>query len=362
MRIGIDIKAFKNGTTGIARYLRSIMDWLQKFDHSNDYFLFECTPSAYQTTNSRWKKVLIPWSLPGILWQQFILPRHCIKHAIDVLWSPEQICPIGCPRSIRLVTTIHDLASQHFPEASRWSVKIIHTSLTKAVLRRSDRIIAISDFTRRDILHFYPDCPIDEKITVIPMGHPGWALPDAYSPSNREEYFFFAGNNEPRKNLIALLKAMDLLDRSGFPVSLKIAGPAGWKNREVHDFIASSPVKGRVTFLGYIDEDELRHHYLTCKALVYPSLYEGFGLPVLEALSQDCLVLTSRGTVMEEIARESALYFDPYQPESIANTIKKVIDPLFDRKKYVGNKEAILADYSWKKNAQCHLSVLTTLA
>ena len=116
MRIAIDIKHFKHGYSGIARYLRSIMDRLQEIDHENDYLLFESKPSDYIVYNNHWKKYLIPWNSFGIIWQQIILPFHLRKHKVDVLWAPEQTRPILFMNGINTVTTIHDLVFIHYPE------------------------------------------------------------------------------------------------------------------------------------------------------------------------------------------------------------------------------------------------------
>jgi glycosyltransferase involved in cell wall biosynthesis len=359
MRIAVDIKAFKNGATGIARYLRSILDELQKIDTVNEYLLFSCAPSDYILTNPRWKMFITSWRLPGILWQQMLLPVLLKKNRIDVLWAPEQVCPVCCPRSIRVITTIHDLASQHFPNTSEWSVRLIHLGLTNAVLRRSDCIITVSDFIRKDLIDYYHDAISTEKVIAISNGIPeDWTLPKDYSTTNRKDFLFFAGNREPRKNLDRLVEALELLHKKYcLTVPLHLAGPAGWKNRSLHALIDNSPIKNTVKHLGYISEEELQREYLTCKALIYPSLYEGFGIPVIEALSLDCLVLTSAGTVMQEIAGQAALYFDPKETDSIASAIKRIYDPSFDRNEFMRNRVSVVEQYSWKKSAESLLSV-----
>jgi glycosyltransferase involved in cell wall biosynthesis len=351
MRIGVDIKAFKNGATGITRYLRSILDELQKLDCTNEYVLFSCAPSDYVLSNSRWKKVITPWRLPGILWQQLLLPGLLIKNRIDVLWAPEQICPVYCPRSIRVVTTIHDLTAQHFPGTAEWSVRLIHSGLTAAVLRRSNCIIAVSDFIRKDLIDYFHNAVTTGKIVAVSNGLPeNWAPPKSYRATDRKDFLFFAGNMEPRKNLERLVKALELLhEKDGLTLPLHLAGPAGWKNHSLQALIDKSPIKKSIRHLGYLSEEELIQQYLTCKALVYPSLYEGFGLPVLEALSLDCLVLTSAGTVMEEIAGEAAIYFDANDVRSIAGSIKMISELPFDRNRFLKNRLVILKTYSWKK-------------
>ena len=104
MRIGIDIKHFKHGSTGIATYLKCMMDSLQEIDQINKYFLFECIQSEYTVSNPKWKKILIPWKNIGTIWQQFILPFFLYRYKVEVLWSPEQTCPILFMKNILLMT------------------------------------------------------------------------------------------------------------------------------------------------------------------------------------------------------------------------------------------------------------------
>jgi len=362
MRIGIDIKALGHSSTGTARYIREVLTYLQNNDVGNDYFLFECRQSGYTVTNNRWHKIYTPWKLPGIVWQQFILPFLLKKYAVDVLWAPEQICPVIFVKKIKIVTTIHDCVLFHFPQTSQKSVRLIYNILFKPTIRRSAKLIAVSDFIRQDFLSSYYPIAIPEKTVAIAHGKPDWKIPPDYSPLQREPFLFFAGNNEPRKNLFNLIKALEILCDEGLNISLHLAGPAGWKNKDLADYIKKSRIHNRIRFLGYCSEEELRHQYLTCTAFIYPSLYEGFGLPILEALCLDCLVATSKNTVMEEIAKQSALYFDPNSPKDIAAVIKKIYAPDFDRNTCLQFKDTALKQYSWNHTAQKTLQVLEDAA
>jgi glycosyltransferase involved in cell wall biosynthesis len=357
VRIGIEIKAFKNNTTGVARYLREFLDVLQKIDSKNEYFLFECKYTGYRVINSRWKTVSTHWKLPGILYQQFYLPLLLKKLAIDVLWSPEQICPIFYVGKTKIILTIHDLVPVHFHKTSRWSVNLIHAVFGVASLKVSAVLITVSDYIRRDLLSVYGALFPGKKIIAISNGKPRWQLPADYNPANRRPYLFFAGNSEPRKNVLFLVKGLELLFDKGISVPLRIAGPAGWKNREFIHYCQKSRIRNQIHHIGFCSETLLVEQYLSCKAFIYPSLYEGFGLPVLEALCCDCLVITSRGTVMQEIAGECALYFDPYDPKDIARIIESVFSESFDRNRYLKNKKSVLQKYSWEMSAHGLLNV-----
>lgn len=360
MRIGIDIKAFKNGSTGIARYLRSLMDELQELDHHNDYFLFSCAPSDYIIINQRWRKIITPWIFPGILWQQIILPKLLVRYGIDALWAPEQICPVFCSKKIKILSTAYDLTFLRFPETCQPSNRWIQTILFPETIKRSSFITPISDFVKREIEQIYGKKSPHTRLETVYCGGPKWSLPATYNPADRKKHLFFPGNLEPRKNLPRLINALELLnEKNGLSVSLHLSGPAGWKNSTLFSLLENSPIKHLVTHLGFLSEEALQNEYLTCKALVYPSLYEGFGLPVLEALSLDCPVLTSKNTVMEEIAGNAALYFNPNDVESMAETIKLLYSPSFERNTCLSNRNEICARYSWKQESKKLLSLFS---
>ena len=350
MKIGIEIKAFKNGRTGISRYLRSIMDGLQAIDTANDYLLFECTPSDYAIVNKRWKKVLLPWKLPGILWQQFVLPHYLKAHGIDVLWAPEQICPVFYRGTI--FTTVHDLSALRFPASCQRSHYLIQKYLFPASLRRSALLLPVSDYISREVAASYPRLTDARRIVTVTNGSPAWPREHEPRTATQPPFLFFAGNREPRKNLGRLIDAIETLHREGIAVGLHLAGPEGWKSGDLKVKIASSPVRDAVTFLGYLSEEELRHQYRTCAAVVYPSVYEGFGLPVLEAFCMGARVITSRGTVMEEIAGSAARYFDPFDSSDIARAVRAALyegpPGVSEYKEY----NRILDTYSWDASAR----------
>jgi glycosyltransferase involved in cell wall biosynthesis len=187
-------------------------------------------------------------------------------------------------------------------------------------------------------------------LQVVTNAGPDWEIPVNESAPEREKYLLCVGNIEPRKNLVRLLKAFELVNDS--ELRLVIVGPKGWKNSAFFETLESNSKKDRIEIKGFVTEQELKHHYLHCKAMVYPSLYEGFGIPILEAFSMNCPVLTSKGTVMEEIAGEAAIYFDPLD----INSISSAINTFLKRQKVCvseinGAAEKFKSFYSWKKSA-----------
>ncbi|MCX7726525.1 MAG: glycosyltransferase family 4 protein [Chitinispirillaceae bacterium] len=347
MRIGVDIKAFKNGRTGISRYLRNLLKRLEKIDKENSYYLFECKASEYIVENPKWKKILISWRLPGILWQQFILPFYLKKFKIDILWAPEQICPVFYKGII--FTTVHDLVAIKFPETCQTPNRYIQKIFFPLTIKASKFLLPVSEVVAEEIKKYYGNLLNKCNIVVLPNGSPEW-IPEIRN-RERDDFLFFAGNMEPRKNLLNLVEALEILYEKGIKVPLHIAGPAGWKNKKFFSRLSSSPIMPYVKFLGYISEEKLIEEYKSCRALIYPSLYEGFGLPVLEAMSLGCRIITSKGTVMEEIAKDSARYFNPLDPADIAACIERTIsEPLPDEKEFESYRK-ILSLYSWEKSA-----------
>lgn len=361
MRIAVDIKAFKNGNTGIARYLREILDSLQRLDQSNEYFLFSSCNSDYNIVNRKWKIYSENWKLPGIVWQQIKLPFLLKKHKIDILWAPEQICPIFGIRNIKIITTIHDNVSYHFPKTVKFTAHVIFKFIYPRVLKRSNLLITVSEYIKNDTLKIFKQISnLKDKIIAIPNGKPNWKIPQNYKPENRNDFLLYVGNPEPRKNLISLIKALEILHENGLDIKLHLVGPKGWKNKKFFNYLEHSPISKNIVSLGYLTDNELEMEYLNCKALIYPSLYEGFGLPLLEALSLDTLVLTSKDTVMEEVAGKSAMYFNATEAKDMAKHIKNIYNKNFSRNKYLKNATVQLNKYSWENTTKTLMKHLTT--
>jgi alpha-1,3-rhamnosyl/mannosyltransferase len=201
-----------------------------------------------------------------------------------------------------------------------------------------------------------------DKVHAIPNGKPNWTIPPDYLRDKRESFLLLVGSIEPRKNILGFLSALRLLyESTGILPPVKITGPTGWKNHSIFSILQKPPYNDMVTFCGFVSDEELKRLYLTCKAVIYPSLYEGFGLPVLEALSMDCLLLTSAGTVMEEIAEKAAVYFDPQDPTDIARQIASVWENKIDCAAILQHRQLVLARYDWALTAKKLMQLFTSV-
>ncbi|MDG5815008.1 glycosyltransferase family 1 protein [Chitinispirillales bacterium ANBcel5] len=351
MQIGIDIKTLRNKRAGIQNYVIELLDKLQSIDTQNNYILYEPSKTDYTIKNRKWKRVLIRSRLPGTLWMQFRLPRRVKKDNVDVLWCPEGISPLRKIKGCKIITSIHDFTFIHYPHTMRkWSFLMLKL-FSRRTFSISDMITTNSNFTKRELFSLYNQV-ILPPVRTVPCGSPYWSKPGDYRPEKRSNHLLFVGSIEPRKNIVKLIEAMENLKSRGLIVPLHIIGLRGWKNSSVKEKIMHSSCRDTLILKGYLTESQLKAEYLNCKAFIFPSIYEGFGLPVLEAISLDCLVLTSKDTVMQEVAKEHALYFDPKDPLDIANAIWKIYEDRFDRTKYLKRSNKLLKEYSWDNSAE----------
>jgi glycosyltransferase involved in cell wall biosynthesis len=264
----------------------------------------------------------------------------------------------GCPT----VVTVHDLSYLAHPEWLSWRVRFTLSQLVPRSVRAAARVIAISDFTKRDLIDRY-GLPA-EKIVVVPLaaGTTFTPLPDAAAqrlPAGiREPFILAVGNLEPRKNLVTLIEAFaEMVRQHAFAGQLVIAGKAKYRGEEAAGAVARLGLEGRVIFTGFIDDETLRLLYNRATLFAYPSLYEGFGLPVLEAMACGCPVVASNATAVPQTAGDAAILVDPTSVAALTAAMARVAgDPELARRMSVDGK-AQAARFSWTRTAEMTLDV-----
>lgn len=355
MRIGIDIKCLRYNNAGIGRYLRSMLGALQEIDSENEYFLFTPSASSFKPSKQNFKVIVCKSKIrqPGILWQQNTLPSFIRKNNIDVFWGPEQTIPSARLGKTAKVLTVHDFVYKRYPETMVKSVLWINKFFGRKSIKTADIICPVSKFTQRELVHFFPKVN-PEKIRIVCCGVDSHMA--AKQNFQRGTNLLFVGSLEPRKNLGNLLQALEILHGEGIDIPLTITGPSGWKNTNIHKKLEKTSIANNVQYLGFVTEQTLNELYDTCAAVIFPSVYEGFGLPVLEALSHGTPVLTTQGSVMEEVAGSFANYFDASSPTSIANAIKAFYSEIALRYKDMETRnfklQELVNQFSWKNSAQ----------
>ena len=289
MNVAIDVSPLVQTRAGTARYLKALLRELRMLEG------VEVAPRAFGGADK------VSTLVRDAVWYPFVLGRE--RHA-DVLHCPTYRGPLW--NMTPLVVTVHDLAVFRHPEAfNRWT-RTYSPRVVPRVLAAARRIIAVSDFTRRELVELL-HVP-DEKIRVVPNGVDAEFTRDG--PAAEGEYVLAVGTLEPQKNLPRLVEAARRSD-----VELRVVGARGWGDVE----LAANGVR----WVGEVDDAELARLYRGALCVAYPSLYEGFGIPVLEAMACGAPVVTARGTAMEEVADGAAVLVDASDPDAIAAGIER---------------------------------------
>src|SRR5262245_5981355 len=311
MRIGVDVRSLRGSlTSGIPTYVRNMLAALAAGDHDNEYILYSNRDVRFDLP-ARWRKRtngVLPY---GSLWVQAELPGWLARDRVDVYWGTEYPLPLAAPKRVKLVLTMYDLVHVFHPE----TMSALNLALTRLFLARSvaraDAIVTISDSTRADLQRLMS--PRTALIRTIPLGVNGaFAARDRNGARTRVEqhypglgpYVLTVGTFEPRKNVGALVRAFQTL-APRIPHTLAIAGGGGWKHAPLLEEIERTGLRDRVRRLGHVPEELLPDLYAGADAFVFPSLYEGFGLPPLEALASGVPVVCSNSSSLPEVVGDA---------------------------------------------------------
>ncbi|MDQ4019325.1 MAG: glycosyltransferase family 4 protein [Actinomycetota bacterium] len=320
MDVGIDVSALRQTQAGTARYIRGLLGGLEQTDV--DLHPFSFGGPGRLTALAR-----------DAGWYPVALPLAARRKRVAVLHCPTFRGPLRA--SVPLVVTVHDLAVLRHPEAfNRWT-RAYSRAVVPLVVRAARRVIAVSRFTASE-LHTVLGVPA-ERIVVIPHG-----TGPPFEPAGAAEdgnYVLCVGTLEPRKNLARLVEAFARAKLDGF--ELRIVGSAGWGNVRV--------TGEHVRWLGAVPDDELARLYRGARCVAYVSLYEGFGLPVLEALACSAPVVAANIPPLREVAGDAAVYVDPLDPDAIARGLREAVSR---REELVAAGVEQARRFSWKQAAE----------
>jgi glycosyltransferase involved in cell wall biosynthesis len=326
--IGIDFRPALSRATGVGRYLKGLVSALQEIDRESSYVLFsssfkerpdpEARPGNFRLVDRR-----VPVSILNALWHRLELPSldWLAGCGIDVAHSPT---PLLLPtRRGRSIVTVHDLFFLDHPGATGREIRRDYVSLVRDHVRRADAVLAVSATTADDVAARL-DVPRD-RIHVVHHGVDERFLSrDLPKNGSGSPYLLAVATEEPRKDLCTLLEAFAILKRRGFEGSLKIAGGPGVDTRRVVETIWRLGLEREVSRLGYVDARELPSLYRNARALVSPSLSEGFGLPLLEAMATTTPLVASDIPVHHEVADDAAVFVPLRDPEALSRGIESV--------------------------------------
>ena len=305
------------------------------------YFKYEVVPGKY-------------------LWSQAFLPvRLFLKKDVDIFFSPAHYLPRFCP--VASVVTIHDLSYLYYPgdflKKDLYQLK----NWTKYSLRQARRVIAVSKTTKKDIVRFY-DLP-EEKIDVIYNGGPR-RHPEPFDFAQGKlgvegsPFILYVGTLQPRKNIGTLLEAFSRFKQSYPEFKLVVAGKKGWLYEEIFRKVKNLKLERDVKFTGYTSDSKLEELYKNAFFFVLPSFYEGFGIPVLEAMSKGCPVVASFASSLPEVGGDAVLYFDPESATDLLAKMKILKEDNALRVEFIKKGLKRVKDFSWEKCGRETLEVI----
>jgi glycosyltransferase involved in cell wall biosynthesis len=355
-RIGVNaLYLIPGGVGGTEIYLRELLAALARIDSENEYFVFTNRETGSDLTpkqaNFHWKPQAVrAKSRPlRIVCEQTMLPLEILRCKLDVILNPGFTAPILTP--CRSVTVFHDLQHQRHPEYFRWFDLPFWRFFLWASAHRAARIIAVSEATRADVLHFY-GVPA-ERVRVVHHG-----VDPALFDLRREHVeplVLCVSTLHPHKNIVRLIRAYALKTRD---YKLVLAGMRGFHTEAIERLIAELNLGDRVTLTGWISRAQLYDLYDRALACIYPSTFEGFGMPVLEAMAAGVPLACSEIPPLREVAGNTALYFDPLDEGALAEALERITSDEALRAKLSHEARERARGFTWERAARETLQVL----
>lgn len=370
MRIAIDAHSVGTKLGGNESYAVNLIEALAQIDEVNDYTLFVTTAEAHDRFHQRWPNFKVRSTLPHtpLIRIPLTLSAELRKRPVDVLhvqFTAPPFCP--CP----VVVSIHDLSFEHLPETFHRRSRMQLRMTVRSSARRAAKILTLSDHTRRDIIATYGVEP--SRITAIPLAAPGHFYPVEDTRELQRvrhtygidgQYILSVGSIQPRKNLARLVQAYariraSLRDKHAETKSPKLVlvGKQGWLYDETMRALEETKVANSVILTGYVPEADLPALYSGAICFVYPSYFEGFGLPPLEAMKCGAPVIVGDQTSLPEVVGDAGLIVDPFDVSSIAEAIEKLINDSVLRQELSVKGRKRAETFDWKKTAQQTLEI-----
>jgi len=362
VKIGV-IKAFlQNNQAGTWVYTRSLLQGLEHLDIpasriSTLDFLDTPVSGLHRIAHRRYPLPL--QGLAKIVWPNLVLPRAAAKDGFDVIHATTHYGTF-VPCRFRNVITVHDITPVLFPETHGKMQVRYHKTVLPFVLKRADAIITISECSKRDILRIYGIA--ESKIHVVFNGvdkrfTPECRLDSAFVQGLPDRYILNIGTLEARKNLPRLLEAFAIARRKGLDRKLLIGGARGWRLSNLAGIVEKYALANDVVFLGFVPDADLPALYRRADFFIYPSVYEGFGLPILESMACGTPVITSNCSSMPEVAGDAALLVDPHDVNDMAARMLELANSPAVHARLRLSGIARAAQFSWEKTARETLAV-----
>lgn len=351
MKIGIIADSIREKPTGIGKYSENLIENLLKVDKKNKYSLLDYEENEFNKKNlCLIRNYFLRIPVKTYTWYN-VLPFQIKNFDFDFIFNIS-----GTPHVFRFfqkeILWVYDLSVILFPQFHTWWRVLINKFLFKRSLHNAYKIVVISESTKKDLIRYYKIS--DEKIIII--------YPQISTFKNKKvkpemvpenPYLLYLGTLEPRKNIPFLIKAFKKVkDDLEVPHKLIIAGKKGWGFKEIFDTVHKFDLEKEVVFTGYVSEAEKKYLYKHADLFIYPSLYEGFGIPLLEAMNYGCPVITSNTSSLPEVAGKAGILINPNNLNELVNSIKKVLTDEKIKDKMINESFLQTKKFSGKKSAK----------
>lgn len=380
MRIGIDIRVLMDKYySGISEYTANLLTEILKQDKENQYFLYYNSFKDISQKMSKWQRDNV--KIINTKWPNKVF-NYCLQKTlnypkldkliakVDVFWSPH-FNFTSLSDKVKHVLTIHDLSFIRYPEFFNLRKNIWHKAINVSKqIKKADTLIAVSNNTVRDLQDLYNTqgnrlIKIYSGIKKSNLSFSSEQKKSFFKKHNlKKDFIFYIGNIEPRKNIAGLIFAYNLLRDNNISLvntQLVLAGSSGWKNREVYLAKENSPYRRDIKFLNYVSDLEKKILFKHAKLLAYPSYYEGFGFPPLEAMVEGVPVIASNVSSIPEVVQSAALTINPYDINDMAKAMEMIIFEEDLRKDLIKKGYSQALNFSWEKTAQEYLKVFKSL-
>lgn len=349
--------------TGIGRYIYEVIKvWIREYPDDEYYLLANGEIFLGFQLSDNWHMVTDSGIFQNSkIWGTMRLPYLVKRLKLDVFWGPNFVLPAKV-KGTKYFVSIYDLAAWRFPDTIERTNAVRLYLRAESACKRADGIIAISQSTADDITEIFGIRADD--INVCYCGGSAEAAVNNVNGDKgninaslnfEEEYFLFVSTIEPRKNILSIIRAYEKYKEQGeSTIKLVLAGKRGWNCDDIYKAVESSAYKEDIVMPGYITEEEKRYLYRNAKLFLFPSLYEGFGIPVLEAMEYGLPVITSRVSSLPEVGGDAVLYVDdPFDIDGIAGNIDKICSMSMEEAEELSKKmELQVKKFSWDKTAR----------
>src|SRR3989344_3696786 len=369
MRVGIDARFYGPIGKGLGRYTQKLIENLEEIDTENKYYIFlrKENFNEYQPQNKNFRKVLADYQWYGFS-EQINMPRLLKKYNLDLVHFPHFNVPLFYRK--KFIVTIHDLILLHFPTVRGttlnplfyWLKFMAYKIVIGSAIKRANGVIAVSNFTKKDILKHYK-IP-EEKIAVtyeacsrLSANYPpkkGDRILEKYGIM--KPYILYIGNAYPHKNLEKLVLAFVRIAEKNPQLHLTLVGKEDYFYKILKNFVWNNKLKN-IIFSGHISDEDLNEIYRNSEMYIFPSLYEGFGLPPLEAMASGIPVAASNHECIREVLGNAAYYFDGLEIEELESAMAKITTDENLRKDLIAKGYGQVKKYDWKKTAEQTLEI-----